>query len=458
VAEVLTKVIEPRLDKIRIRRKEVADPGFDESVKKLTPEKIEKAINAVLNLRKSAARFAAPLETCIHCALCSGACHWYLSYDKDPTYAPVAKVRMTLWEMIKRKGKVSPEFIKQCARIAFTECNLCRRCSMYCPYGIDIAYQMGMVRRICFLLGLVPAILMDYDNSLSATLTQLWISQADWIDTLQWQEEEVRSEIKNARIPVNKEGAEVMYLTLGTEPKVAPHFIAKMAKIMNFAGIDWTFSTTDYANMSMFVRDAETMQRIVREVYEDALRLKVKRIVATECGHAFHALCYAAPPLLGWKEGPIEALHATEFYYELLTTGKIKIDKNKRIKGPVTLQDPCNLVRHRGAGEKLRYLIREMCEDFVDMYPNREHNFCCNAGGGVIAIGPPWKRVRIEGARIKAEQIKATGAKIICAPCHNCHVGIHDVVKFYNIDAEVKFMWDILLETMEIPEEMKAGG
>ena len=117
-------------------REPVADIGLDETVKNLTPEKIEKAINAVLNLRKSAARLAAPLETCIHCALCSDACHWYLSHDKDPTYAPVAKVRMTLWEMIKRKGKVSPEFIKQCARIAFCECNLCRRCSMYCPFGL----------------------------------------------------------------------------------------------------------------------------------------------------------------------------------------------------------------------------------------------------------------------------------------------------------------------------------
>ncbi|MGB9716786.1 MAG: (Fe-S)-binding protein, partial [Thermodesulfovibrionales bacterium] len=397
-------------------RKPVSDIGLDKTIEKLTPEKIEKVINTVLNLKNNSARFKAPLETCIHCALCSEACHWYQSHGKDPTYAPVAKVRMTLWEMIKRGGKVSPEFIKQCARIAFTECTLCRRCSMYCPYGLDIAYQIGMVRRICFLLGVVPQILMDYDNSLSATLTQLWIPQCDWIDTLQWQEEELRSEIKNPRIPFDKEGADVMYLTLGTEPKVAPHFIATMAKIMNYAGIDWTFSKTDYANMSMFARDIETMQRIVREVYEDALRLKVKRIVATECGHAFHALCYAAPPLLGWKEGPIEAYHATEFYYELLTTGKIKIDKNKRIKEPVTLQDPCNLVRHRGAGEKLRYLVREMCENFVDMYPNREHNFCCNAGGGVIAIGPPWKRVRLEGARVKAEQIKETGAKIVIAP------------------------------------------
>src|SRR4030043_1309613 len=160
-------------------REPVADIGLDETVKNLTPEKIEKAINAGLNLRKSAARLAAPLETCIHCALCSDACHWYLSHDKDPTYAPVAKVKMTLWELIKRKGKVSPEFMKQVARIVFCECNLCRRCSMYCPFGLDIAFQLGMVRRICFILGLVPQNILDQTHSLSATLTQLWITQGD---------------------------------------------------------------------------------------------------------------------------------------------------------------------------------------------------------------------------------------------------------------------------------------
>lgn len=266
-------------------RKPNPDIGYDETVKKLTPEKIEKAINAVLNLRKTAARFLAPLETCIHCALCSEACHWYQSYGKDPTYAPVAKVRMTLWEMIKRNGKVDAEFMKQCARIAFNECNLCRRCSMYCPYGLDIAYQIGMVRRICFLLGLVPQNILDQDNSLSATLTQLWINQADWIDTIQWQEEELRAEIKNPRIPIDKEGAEVMWCPLGTEPKVAMYHIVRMAKIMNVAGIDWTVASQDgwdSANMAMFIRDMETMQRIVRGIYENALRLRVKRVVLTE--------------------------------------------------------------------------------------------------------------------------------------------------------------------------------
>jgi len=132
-------------------REKVEDPGIDEKIKNLTPEKIEKTINEVLG-RLSVRRKVA-IETCIHCGLCSDACHHYLSRDKDPTYAPVSKVKMTLWEMIKRKGKVSPEFIRDCARIAFTECNMCHRCSMYCPFGIDIAFLIGQVRRICFYLG-----------------------------------------------------------------------------------------------------------------------------------------------------------------------------------------------------------------------------------------------------------------------------------------------------------------
>ncbi|MEW6584657.1 MAG: (Fe-S)-binding protein [Nitrospirota bacterium] len=446
-------------------RKPVTDIGLDETVKNLSPEKIEKAINAVLNLRKSSARLAAPLETCIHCALCSNACHWYLSHDKDPTYSPVAKVRMTLWEMIKRKGKVSSEFIKQCARIAFCECNLCRRCSMYCPFGLDIAYQMGMVRRICYLLGLVPQMLMDFVNSLSATSNQLWLTQADWIDTMQWQEEEARMEIKNARIPIEKEGADVMWITIGTEPKIATYHIARITKMMNVAGIDWTVPAADgwdHFNAAMFARDLETMQKVVRGLFDNALRLRVKRIVANECGHAITATTSMAPPLLGWKGGPalpLETLHAVEFYYELVSTGKIKIDKKKKIKGPVTIQDPCNLVRLRGAGEKIRYLLRETVDGgIIEMYPNREHNFCCNAGGGLIASGAPWKGNRCAGNHIKAEQIRATGCHTVVTPCHNCYVGINDIIKYYNLDGHAKFLDEIINETMEIPDDMKAGG
>lgn len=163
---------------------------------------------------------------------------------------------------------------------------------------------------------------------------------------------------------------------------------------------------------------------------------------------------YVAPPMLGWKDIPVEILHPCEFYYELLKEGKIKIAR--KIKEPVTLQEPCNFVRRAGGAEKLQYLVNATCENFIEMYPNREHNFCCLAGGGVVAMGPPWKGVRMEGGRIKAEQLKATGAKVLIAPCHNCYTGMGHIIEHYNLGMKAKFMDEIITETMEIPEELKA--
>ena len=130
-----------------LRRRPVVDPGLDD-VAKLTPEQIQQTINKVLT-QESAARLEVYMDTCVHCGLCAEACHTYISRNSDPDFAPVAKVKNTLWEMVKRKGKVDAEFIHKAARIAFIECGACRRCSMYCPFGIDISYLIMTVRRIC---------------------------------------------------------------------------------------------------------------------------------------------------------------------------------------------------------------------------------------------------------------------------------------------------------------------
>jgi ferredoxin len=259
------------------------DKGLDETIAGLTPEKIEKTIKAVIGGRS--ARIKAVLNTCIHCGLCSEACQWYLSNDKDPTYAPVAKMRMTIWEMLKRDGKVDAEFIKQCARIVFTECNICHRCSMYCPYGLDITFIIGLVRRICFLLGVMPQRQFDQTQAHIATQNQVWMSQNDWLDAVQWMEEESGADFKDLRIPIDKEGAEVMWLPLGAEPKTGTYHLERTAKIMLVAGVNWTVpgkDTWDSSNMSMFVRDFVTMQRIVRGLYENAARLRVKILMLTE--------------------------------------------------------------------------------------------------------------------------------------------------------------------------------
>lgn len=431
---------------------EVVDLGLDQNLAKLTPKRIEEVVRHVLD-NESAARLKVYLETCVRCGLCSEACHTYLSRDRDPDFAPVAKVRDTLWEMVKRKGKVDPAFIKKAARIAFTECGACRRCSMYCPFGIDIAYLMMTVRRICNLLGMVPQYLQDTTNSHAATSNQMWVQQDEWIDTLMWQEEEARDELAGVRIPLDKEGADVMYSVIAPEPKILAQLIGNMAVIMKAASVDWTMPSQDgwdNSNMAMYSGDFEVMGRVERLHWERARQLKVKRIVMGECGHAYRGAVYDGPKWLGWKQPPIPMVHAVEFYYELLKSGRLKI--KQKIEEPVTVQDPCNIVRGRGLHEKLRYVVRALCEDFRDMDPRHEHNYCCAAGGGVINCGPIWKVSRMKSIKVKAEQMAATGARICITPCHNCHSGIEDIIGYYKLPMHVTFINEILIKAIERPE------
>ncbi len=433
---------------------QVVDPGIDKAAESLSPDRIQEVIRSVLK-NETAARMQVYLETCVHCGLCSEACHTYLSRDRDPDFSPVAKVKDTIWEMVKRDGRVDGEFMRKAARIAYTECPGCRRCSMYCPFGIDIAYLIMTVRRICALLGVVPQYLQDTVNSHAATSNQMWVQQDDWIDALQWQEEDAMDEVAGARIPLDKEGAEVMYSVIGPEPKILAQLIGNMAQIMKVAEVDWTMPSADgwdNSNMAMYSGDFEVMGRVERLHWDKALDLKVKKIVMGECGHAFRGAVYDGPKWLGWQGTPIPMVHAVEFYYDLIKSGRIKIVK--KIDEPITVQDPCNIVRGRGLHKKLRYVVNALCNDFRDVDPSTryEHNYCCMAGGGAINCGPPWKLSRMKSIKVKAEQLSATGATRIITPCHNCHSGLEDVIGHYKLGMHTSFIAELLVDAMEKPE------
>lgn len=438
------------------KRKLVTDIGIDRTIDLLDRDKIKKALDRVFT-NEASIRFKLFLNTCMHCGMCSESCHHYLSHDKDPSYAPAAKVKLTVGDIISKKGNITREDLRRYARIAFTECNLCRRCSMFCPFGIDIAYLISLVRRLCAILGVAPQFIQDQVYSHMSCYTMLWLRQDEWLDTIQWIEDELRYEIKNARIPIGKKDAEVLLLIHGLEAKYMTPLLSNMLKILLVSGVDFTlpaFDGWDYTNKSLYMHDFETMTMVNKRHYEIALELGVKKIVITECGHAYRAAIYESPRILGWKEPPVPFLHAVEFFYEILKQGKIKI--KSKIEERTTLQDPCNIVRYRGLGKKLREIVSYVCEDFVEMEPNYEYNFCCGAGGGLIDAGPPWKMSRLEGGQTKAIQIKKTGAKIVIAPCHTCHKGIEDLMEHYKIDVHVKFLTDVIAEHMEIPEHLRA--
>jgi len=432
--------------------KNIIDEGLETGMKNLTQERIDKALAKVLD-GETGAKLKAYVDTCVHCGLCSDACHMYLSTKRDPKLTPAGKVKRSISILVNNRGKITPEIIKQVSIVASTECNLCKRCVHYCPFGIDIAYMMTVVRRICHLCGVTPLYIQDTAHSHSVTQNQMWVKEEEWIDTLQWQEEDAREEIPDCRIPLDKEGADFMYSVIGPEPKFLAQLLYQTAIIFNAAGLNWTmpsFPGWDNSDMAMFTGDSEIMGRNKRFHFEAAQRLKVKRIVMGECGHAFRSVWDMGNRWLGWGMPPVPIVHAIEFYYDLLKSGKIKV--KEKYKKSVTLHDPCNTIRGMGLHEKARYVVNELCENFIEMHPNREHNYCCNAGGGVINCGPPFKKKRVATNRIKAQQIKDTGAEILITPCHNCHSGMEDIIGDYGVDMHVKFINDIMYEVMEKPE------
>ena len=151
---------------------------------------------------------------------------------------------------------------------------------------------------------------------------------------------------------------------------------------------------------------------------------------------------------------------ALEFCKKL--SGKVakkqKIDDPElasKVEGPVTVQDPCNIVRGRGLHEKLRWIMNELCEDFREVDPRFEHNYCCNAGGGLINCGPPWKQSRMLSNRVKAEQLSDTGAEICITPCHNCFDQVNDLSEAYDLGVSAISLKEIIVESMVVPDCMK---
>jgi Fe-S oxidoreductase len=430
----------------------ISDPGLESGVNKLSSQRIEEVVRRALK-GETGAKLKLYQETCMRCGLCSKACHYYVSHDNDPSYSPVTKATETIYELMEKRGKVYPYRIYQMAQIAFTECNLCKRCAHYCPIGIDTGYVMSIMRRICYLLDVVPQYIRDTAHSHAATLNQMWVKDDEWIDSLQWQEDEARDEFPELRIPLDKVGADIYYSVIAPEPKFRTQLIYQAAAIMHVAGVDYTMPSHpgwDNSDMCMFIGDFENMGRLKRAHYESAQDLRVKRIVMGECGHALRSVHDMGNRWLGFKDSPVPVVHAIEFYWELLNEGKISIPK--KYDKPVTIQDPCNIARGRGLMEKLREVVHALCTEVVEMTPNREHNYCCCAGGGVINCGPPFNSVRMQGNRIKAEQLTDTGVSQIVVPCHNCHGGLEDIINHYDLGMHTHFVGDLIYQLMDKSE------
>ncbi len=416
-----------------------------------------KKIRDILDANNGA-RVRTWLSMCSRCGLCAESCFVYLGNDRDPKLSPAYKFRHTLGELYRRKGKVDRSFLEKCYEIAWLQCSMCKRCAMYCPFGIDIATMIAIARNICHSQGIRPKSLTEFSENCRATGNHMGLPVEELVDTCDWMEEETEDEYCNVRIPVDKPDVKYMYTINPREPVYYPQDISMAAIIFAAARESWTIPEFgwDCTNLPMFNGDRSLAGQQVKNVYEKALELGAQKILITECGHAYRSMAYEGPYMAGYANGkpPVEIVHFVKLMSEYLTEGKIKIDPAKKIKVPVTYQDPCNVSRNGGLWDEARKIIPFLVDDFRDMSPNRDHNHCCAGGGGIMPMGPEYKPARMASGKVKAEQIKATGAEIVITPCHNCFDQINDLSEEYDLGIKALSFKEIIVESMIVPDHM----
>jgi len=405
------------------------------------------------------ARIRTWLSICSRCGLCAESCFVYLANDRDPQLSPAYKVKQTLGKMYRRKGRLSRDFFENCYKIAWLQCTMCKRCSVFCPFGIDVATMIAIVRSVCYSQGFKPHSLYEFSENCRKSGNHMAIPKEELIDTCEWMAEEAEDDYRGVAIPVDRRDVKYMYTINPREPVYYPQDISYAGIILSAAGESWTIPSFgwDCTNLPMFCGDRELAGRQVKNVYEKAEELDAENILITECGHAYRSMVFEGPYMAGYDSGhpPVKVVHFVRLLYEYLRDGRIKIDPAKKIKEPVTYQDPCNVSRNGGLWEEARKIIPYLAADFRDMSPNRDHNHCCGGGGGIMPMGPKYKPVRMASGRVKADQIRATGAKIVIAPCHNCFDQINDLGEEYDLGIKVLSLKEIIVEAMIVPDHMK---
>jgi Fe-S oxidoreductase len=393
------------------------------------------------------------LEVCARCGICAESCHYYVS---EPKIEHVPAYRAEQLRKIYRKknnflGKFFPRLVDaidldekvfdKLVEMAFSECTLCRRCTFNCPLGVDTPLVMRTIRAMATATGKAPEILVMLADAAIAKgenpeiFKELFLQQ---ISELEKELQEITGD-PNAKIPVEKEGAKILYVALA-----GAHTIIPPAIIFNEVKEDWTLSLYEAANYGVFLGDVERAKKIAKRIIDEAKRLKVQEVVVAECGHACAALVWDAPNWFGEKF-PFRIRSIVELLAEYIQKGILKVEKIHT--EPITYHDSCNLARTGGIFKEPRFILNSVAKDFRDMNPNGIENYCCGGGGGLVAL-PEYYEKRMRAGKAKSDQIKKTGAKIVAAACENCKLQLADLNNYYNLGVEVKGVVDLVAEAI----------
>jgi Fe-S oxidoreductase len=413
---------------------------FDDDWK--LPENWEETIHEGFKDRLGRFRsFKLFMDICVRCGACADKCHFFIG-SGDPKNMPVMRAEL-LRSVYRKKFTVGGKLLGRLAGAReltedalkelwyyLYQCTECRRCSLFCPYGIDMAEITIMGRELTNLVGLNIDWIAAPVANCYRTGNHLGIQPHAYKDMLDFFTDEIE-DITGLRMEqdLNRKGAEILFITPSGDVFADPGTFTCMGYMMLFhylksLGLDITWSTyaSEGGNFGYFTSH-EMAKRLNAKMYAEAKRLGVKWILGGECGHMWRVLNQYMDTFNGpadFLEEPVSPItgtrfenakttkmtHIIEFTADLIKNNKLKLDPSRNDNLKVTFHDSCNPARGMGILEEPRYVIKNVCNNFYEMPPStiREQTFCCGSGAGLNAGENMESRMR--GGLPRANAVK----------------------------------------------------
>ncbi len=402
-------------------------------------EKQQALVKGIDQYRQWARSLMVMLETCTKCGACANACHSYLGTG-DFNNIPAARADL-FRKLYKRyftwTGKTIGRYIgaedydaETLAKWVtyFYQCNECRRCAVYCPFGIDTAEITIAARSIMTALGVVPRFMTGVAANMIKTGNNMGIPKPATIDCCEFMEDEMKEETGlDIKIPVDKPDSDILYIPSSADFFSNVDTMIGVAKFFHAIGANWTIPSTvlEAANFGLlFSMDAMKEQN--QRMREAAKMVGAKLVVQGECGHGWRAAKMYTEGANG--PAPFGLVHILDYAYQNMD--KLKFEK---LPWRVTLHDPCNYARAGDIIEQPRELLKACVSEFVEMTPNRERNFCCGGGSGILM--DEMMDIRMQLGKKKAEQVKELlPLDFFATPCSICKAQLPHVMKFYGME------------------------
>lgn len=399
---------------------------------------------------------AAYLDACVHCGQCAQACHFYETTG-DVRYTPVWKLepmrrvykrhKAPLSGIKKMLGLVPDEIdedmLKDWEDLLYDSCTLCGRCTIVCPMGIDIAGLVRKSREAMVAAGLVPEGLTGAAERAIEIGSPLGIKPETLAKIVGEQAEEV-----GIPIELDKVGADYMIILSAMEVLNFYEVIGALARIFKQAGVSWTISTDAYeaTNVGIQMGDKDIARTLVQRIVDAAEKLQVKYVVSPECGHAYSALNWEGPNLIG-RNYDFEVIHILELLDQLVREGRIRT-KSELDQRRVTFHDPCQIVRRGGIVDEPRNLLHLVSSNFVEMENAGVANICCGGGGGVSSNARAEK-LRIKSFGAKKKQLDAIKPEALVTACGNCRNVLEEAIDEYEMDLPVLGLTELVAQYLD---------